>query len=460
MIEITGKILQRESAVKNMSKMSKYEELYVNGQQIKDATKVLNGIDSVKTWSDAYWIGKCLYSCTDVLCDRQIIDVLENAFVLGLNINSAPTEFVDTTKILAELYFKYENYIAVINMLMLIEANKSEVPDWFHLCYASAQIHTDNLLRIADDPVFFFARLNKINSTDENEVSRRNSIYREFLILLTNGVREGRISSVEASKEIVKLAVDYCLNDCEELIVFRDTVCPDLEIPLPVKLEAAHIDMMVSGDAIIETQQQIIKQHKDVQPLLAAPTAGHKPRIAKLESKVYTGDLRQENERLRVELGEKEKQLAQLQTQVETTFSSETKSTDVHKCFRRNQTLLVIGDSSIRVHILRGIAKTFGFDNDELEFKDYNEIKTFAPRIQPYNNRHIGIIVGPVPHSVKDRGACSSFLQKIKGDGYPYVVEAREKSGKLKLTKESFREALKEIIVHLQSLELIKKESL
>jgi hypothetical protein len=60
------------------------------------------------------------------------------------------------------------------------------------------------------------------------------------------------------------------------------------------------------------------------------------------------------------------------------------------------------------------------------------------------------VILGACPHKVQNLGDWSSLIEKCKNtEGMPIAIDARSRSGELKVTKESFREALLEITKQL-----------
>ena len=84
---------------------------------------------------------------------------------------------------------------------------------------------------------------------------------------------------------------------------------------------------------------------------------------------------------------------------------------------------------------------------------DYDNIKDYASRIRPWSGKYAGIIVGPCPHKVKDIEGYTSFIEKIRAEeGYPHVEEARDKSGVLKISNASIRDAVMRMAVYLQSI--------
>jgi hypothetical protein len=80
----------------------------------------------------------------------------------------------------------------------------------------------------------------------------------------------------------------------------------------------------------------------------------------------------------------------------------------------------------------------------------YDRIKDYADRIRK-GGRYYAVIFGACPHKVSGIGGYSSAVEMFKQtEGMPFIVEARSKSGKLKLTKESFREALNSVCGNLR----------
>ena len=64
-----------------------------------------------------------------------------------------------------------------------------------------------------------------------------------------------------------------------------------------------------------------------------------------------------------------------------------------------------------------------------------------------YGERFAAIILGACPHKVSMLGDYSSFVEKCKHDkNLPDTYETRTNAGELKLTKESFRKALEDVM--------------
>ena len=117
-----------------------------------------------------------------------------------------------------------------------------------------------------------------------------------------------------------------------------------------------------------------------------------------------------------------------------------------HNLLRRNKQILVLGDTEIRTKDMQSIAKKdYGFEKGDLEFlTDYDKVVHAAKRIQN-SDKYDAIIFGCCPHKVKNN-SWSSLLEQFKNYvGDMIVIDARNYSGNLKVTKESYRYALDKI---------------
>lgn len=113
-----------------------------------------------------------------------------------------------------------------------------------------------------------------------------------------------------------------------------------------------------------------------------------------------------------------------------------------HDLLGDHSKILVIGGQELGVNIMQGIAKMYGFDKKDFEFVDYDKAKDFTDRIRK-DGKYRAVIFGACPHKTAGLAGYSSTFEKMKNEsGMPYAADARSKSGKLKVTKESFRSAL------------------
>ncbi|MBE5876832.1 MAG: hypothetical protein E7290_08120 [Lachnospiraceae bacterium] len=81
---------------------------------------------------------------------------------------------------------------------------------------------------------------------------------------------------------------------------------------------------------------------------------------------------------------------------------------------------------------------------------DYDKVVNFAHRVNG-STRYRAVILGGCPHKVGSLGANSSLVEKLKQENItPFAIDARNGAGKLKITKQSFRNALTEVYMELR----------
>jgi hypothetical protein len=119
---------------------------------------------------------------------------------------------------------------------------------------------------------------------------------------------------------------------------------------------------------------------------------------------------------------------------------------DGHDLLGRRGKILVLGATALDVKTMNGIAKLYGFRKDDFEFEvDYNKMVSFSGRMGKLE-KYSALILGACPHKVQNLGDWSSLVEKCKNtEGMPIAIDARSRAGELKVTKESFKEALVEI---------------
>lgn len=123
-----------------------------------------------------------------------------------------------------------------------------------------------------------------------------------------------------------------------------------------------------------------------------------------------------------------------------------------HNLVKNYSKILVLGACDIETNVMLGIAKNhFGFEKNDIDFEtDYDKSVDVAGRLLNGGKYKI-IIGGAMPHSTKGRGDDTSMVTALKHSAnVPIFVDCRSKSGELKVTKESFRNALNEICEKLE----------
>lgn len=115
-----------------------------------------------------------------------------------------------------------------------------------------------------------------------------------------------------------------------------------------------------------------------------------------------------------------------------------------------NGKILVIGQSNVRKKDFRGILSSLNFDAERFELVlNYEEVKQYSFTKLAHNNHYDYIMVGPLPHKVKGLEDESSIITQIEknSDAYPPLIRVLNQSGELKITKSSFKRALKENLI-------------
>lgn len=104
--------------------------------------------------------------------------------------------------------------------------------------------------------------------------------------------------------------------------------------------------------------------------------------------------------------------------------------------------IVVIGATMISANAIKGICKTMGISPKRLKlYLDYEKAQKLNYRSMYCNSRYALVLFGPIGHSARDKGDCSSIITAIEGEnGYPPVI--RLGTNKLKVTKTGFKKAL------------------
>ncbi len=160
------------------------------------------------------------------------------------------------------------------------------------------------------------------------------------------------------------------------------------------------------------------------------------------EDKAKLKELEQKNKDLEQALVDIRRYNADTNTEQEETG----KIKNGHDLLGRRGKILVLGASALDTKTMNGIAKLYGFRKDDFEYEvDYNKIVGFAGRSGKLE-KYSAVILGACPHKVQNLGDWSSLIEKCKNtEGMPIAIDARSRAGELKVTKESFREALLKI---------------
>ena len=110
--------------------------------------------------------------------------------------------------------------------------------------------------------------------------------------------------------------------------------------------------------------------------------------------------------------------------------------------------VVVLGDSEVNVRKLRSIAIGAGIDEDDIEFcLDYGRLDHYD--FGKFRDRELyrAVLFGPGPHSTPGKGKSCSVIEEMEShpDIYPPVIRI-ESSGGLKITVNSFKQAIEKVI--------------
>ena len=118
-------------------------------------------------------------------------------------------------------------------------------------------------------------------------------------------------------------------------------------------------------------------------------------------------------------------------------------SNPAYASYSRRTKILVLGALAGKKKDYISWAKRLGVDEQNLEFRDYEEMKTFNTEKLRYSSAVSDIICGPMPHKVAGIGDYSSFITLLKDNPseYPkvYLATANES---IKLTINNFKSGI------------------
>lgn len=115
---------------------------------------------------------------------------------------------------------------------------------------------------------------------------------------------------------------------------------------------------------------------------------------------------------------------------------------------RKDGKIVVLGASEVDVEHLLVTANKLGIDKKRFEcVLNYGELQKYNYRKLQYSDNYRVILVGPIPHSAKEKGDSGSIISEMENhqEMYPRLVKLQSGT-ELKITKNSFKTALKELL--------------
>jgi len=112
--------------------------------------------------------------------------------------------------------------------------------------------------------------------------------------------------------------------------------------------------------------------------------------------------------------------------------------------------VLIFGKSLLKDEEMKEVIKDLGLNAELFDLKtEYNNNDINFEKFR-YSTKYSEIMVGPNPHKVKGTRGYSSCIALLEDNKeiYPKCIQIRNKNGELKITRESFKEALKKTYMY------------
>ncbi len=271
--------------------------------------------------------------------------------------------------------------------------------------------------------------LNNLKNKYQNKIAEREHVHigdeKQYLVKLCNG----EAGQTEIETIISKLDIDFWDPVIEPAEEFEEIMEKELSDSVPdMSLREEEITIGILLDAL-DARQAYINELLD--------------ELKKLhEDKAKLRELEEHNKELEQTLVDIRKYNEEHSIKEE----NPTPAQNGHDLLGRRGKILVLGASALDTKVMNGIAKLYGFKKDDFDYElDYSKLVSFAGRCNKLES-YSAVILGACPHKVQNLGDWSSFIDKCKNmDSMPIAIDARSKVGELKVTKESFRNALLEI---------------
>jgi hypothetical protein len=361
------------------------------------------------TWEENYNKALELYNSSNPLInDEYIILLINTAHQNGLNVHKNRFAFLNSSLILAKLYFKYKNYKLAENNLLMLRDSKDdnfEYPNWINF-YSAITYYKIQLSSIISNSEYFLKEVSSLLVTNKEEEQQRVSIILDFF----NNLNDYQSQNSDYDFDFLNQRI----AEWKETINFNqmlDDYYKNQETQTSVE------------DNVEEDLNEIITNLKEIINRITEENTSLKSRLEEI---------------LRTK---------ELHISVTNPIIQEFKS------IIKPRQLLIITDKTLSREIILGICKNNGFDKKNVRVEDnYGQLPFSFEKIR-YSSPYDGIIFGAVPHSMPGKGTYSSLIEMLKNEeGYPHVEESKTISGELKLTKESLKSSLKRLNTYLDAI--------
>ncbi len=396
---------------------------YLNSNDFSDAIvrECQDLIDNREsTWKNLYLAARILEKHnSEGEYDRTIIEALEKSQTKGLNKDADLYAFLESLKILAALYLKYSDYKKANNCLILFEGLTKHCPEWVRKLKATIHIEY-NLEQYLSGPELYFRNILDLDG-------HRDLLDYEIPVI-KSFIYKGIDQLEKADNLDVFKKLNFYLGCYDYLKEYENNLGGELEF---LKQMIFHSISEVRRNDLSEEIFLLLK----LTQILSASLENVSSKL-NLQIQAINDNISQKVvEGIRQELPE-------------TSGLKNKKDTS-------NIKILILGDLQIHENDIYGIAKDYGIPKKNIEIiKDWDEIKRFDPRKLRYSAKYNGIMIGPVPHSVKGKGDYSSIIETLNESGFPVHVDVREPNGELKITKSTFKQKIKLLIELIEAHKL------
>ncbi|HOP59782.1 MAG TPA: hypothetical protein PKZ60_00015 [Candidatus Saccharicenans sp.] len=385
---------------------------------IRDCLDLINKGES--TW-------KCLYLAARNLeknnfegeYDWPIIEALEKSQTKGLNKDADLDAYLESLKILAGLYLKYSDYKKANNCLILFEGLSKQCPEWVKKLKATIHIEY-NLEQYLSGPELYFKNI--------LELDGHRALFDYEVPVIKSLIYKGIDQLEKADNQDVFKKLNFYLGCYDYLKEYEDNLGEELEF---LKQMIFHAISEVRRNDLSEEIFLLLK----LMLILSASLENVSSKL-NLQIQAINDNISQ-------------KVVEEIRQGLPETGDLKNKTN------RSNIKILILGDLDIHEKDIYGIAKEYDIPNKNIDIiKDWDKIKSYDIEKLRYNSRYDGIMIGPVPHSVKGRGDYSSVIETLNESGFPVHVDVREPNGELKITKSTFRQKMKLLIELIEAHKL------
>jgi hypothetical protein len=385
-------------------------------------------------WQDLYWATKYLFENDhEGKSDKIIIDGLEDALSRGLNCYNNTEYFLDASRILAKMYFKYGLYRKAENNLMLLrDLDTDNTPEWVYV-YSAATCYKNDLEYTLSHPTLFISYLKRASGEDHELIHQHVGILKDFLNSSTQFIKS-------------KTGTNNISIGMKEILAYFEPLTEEVAEEWNNFLAAVQSNYIDNLDGSVTGSEQY--------NILMLLIQSQKTKISELEEKMeelnsdllFTREAIEDIKQKYLDLGQPKyiEQIPDLQPDAPPEYITT----------GRKPNFLVFGSAQIPIDHMRGIAKNLGIDKDQLIFMlDYEDNKRFDFDKIRFSSPYGGILIGPNAHKMVGVAEYSSIIQKLTNEpGFPHIEEIKTISGELKITKSSFRDALRRMIAHVDSI--------